>query len=215
MEAILIAGNEKRFKDALSDFRKYLIEEVGLERVSILRIGHLIDRLRIIWRLLRSVPHSQFLIYYFGHGSKKGWEAFDYKDLCPLFLKSRSQIFLINECCHAGSIIPILESCGALPQKMGVITSSPESEECHGREFMDELLQCWRNRENYDPEKHSYVIEKGGDFTVKKEVISTEQRDGWTIERVCLNVQTDPVEEVNFLCPRWGFVFDYLFFSKK
>lgn len=217
MKAILICGNEHRFVAELAEFRRYLRDEVGIKDITFLRANKFFHQLQLIFLLLKkAIPSGQLLVVYSGHGSGTRWQSsFAYRDLCLLISKSPNQVFLLDSSCHSGTILPILEASEVSPQKVGVITASLPEEKSYGNEFLDALKKCWRDHRVYTPEEHAYVFERGGDFSVRQEIIHTEKKGGWTIERELLEIVMEtPVEEVEHYCPRWGIVFDHLLFPK-
>src|SRR3989344_4301959 len=71
--------------------------------------------------------------------------SLSYKDLAQACSYPGGFLF-INDCCFSGSVIPIFEEQGILPEQAGVITSANSNEISHGNIFQQALLSSLGRR---------------------------------------------------------------------
>jgi len=165
--AIIIIGNEKRFFDNSIKLRDYLIKYAGIESIMIeaayLGIEQLEDKLRAAVVANKFSP--LLLIFYNGHGLKEGWAVnpnkyFRYETLVKILKERIGRTLLINDCCHAFSVMFAIQEASLAPENFGVIAACGENEESYG--ISESVLESWSKSEIYLPRgdtmREVYVI---------------------------------------------------------
>lgn len=149
--AILIAGDENRFKENLLKLQNYLIDNGLVCNVTFIKAEDL-DQTNLSEALLKK-PGEPILLVYNGHGYKDGWysrerRCFYYSRLAELIQKVSSPIYFINDCCYSFSVVDFLKRCSRLTPT-GLLSASPKNKVCYS--FICEIIESWQRGKIYNP----------------------------------------------------------------
>jgi hypothetical protein len=134
--AIVVVGNERRFMGAARPFVRYLRTKVGA-RVSVIRGAYLApDELSAALKgAIGVVPRdAPLLVAYLGHGLNGAWSfalehqekslRLPYEQVAETLARHPGPLVVLNDCCHAESIVPHLEKAGITPDRCLVLSAS-------------------------------------------------------------------------------------------
>ena len=134
--AIVVVGNERRFMGAARPFVRYLRTKVGA-RVSVIKGAYLApDELKAALQgAVTSAPKdAPLLVAYLGHGIDGAWSyALEHQDkplrlpyakVAETLARHDGPLVVLNDCCHAASIVPHLEKAGVTPERCLVLSAS-------------------------------------------------------------------------------------------
>lgn len=214
--AIIIAGSEERFVKSAQDVQQYLTKQARIGSACLIHSARMIPE-AFAYRLQRELFRQRglpTLLVYIGHGNKGAWVYDDNdggygirrKTLAQILTSIHSPLFLIDQSCHAGALIPQLEG-QKWTHPIGLIAACPADQETEG--CMDQILRSWRNRRVYDP--RDYPIHR---LRLGFSEIEVSLADG-TTESQTSTYQEEETEEIIYKDrPRWGKVMDHYFFAR-
>lgn len=159
--AVIVVGNEPRFMRDARAFARYLREQARCARVSVIRGANLFpaELDGALDGALRAVPRDEpLLLAYFGHGHRDGWGyalehqekyfLFPYEALAAKLGDRRGPLVVLNDCCHAESIVPRLEGVGVTPDRCLVI-SACAADEVIGPGTGEEVVKAWSDARDF------------------------------------------------------------------
>ena len=194
-QAILIAGNSRRFLDDLYSLRQFLVEAVGLRQSAVRLISAAYVDLGIIQhRLERAIGRrtkDPLLLVFSGHGNTDGWYLDDdrflsFEELAKMLTLGKRPVTVIGDCCHAMAAVAHFEKLRVPPERLSYIAASGADMTCRGG-LIGLVERNWRRRRpNVDFPTHRRTV-------VKKEEQETVVPD-------------------NAVPRRWGAILDYNFF---
>ena len=160
LHGLLISGEERRFVDETLDFQRYLISKVGLNSNNVRLIlctymgnDYIVEESQLFFeRLPRNGTICDVVLLYNGHGGKGTFfpndSSLSYEEWARVINNNGDFIFL-NNSCYAGSSIPAFLHLGLLPKKGLVIAASRRNELGYDAQFLDALIESYRNRQPF------------------------------------------------------------------
>lgn len=134
--AIIVVGHERRFMSAARPFARYLRERARCERVTVIRGAYLTPKelgASLRGAIKQVPPNEAVLLAYFGHGSQDAWGfalehqektlRFPYRTLAETLARHSGRIVIINDCCHAESLLPRLKEAGITSDRCLLISA--------------------------------------------------------------------------------------------
>ena len=160
-QAILIAGDEERHAGRVNKFLEFIQDNLEICRYSLNTIkgldkksmyGYLAQELQ-----LPRLKDEPVLILYNGHGTREGWATRDgeivmpYRGLAKIVESFvHGPFILINDCCHAESVIPAFEN-SSMPRENIEIFAACGVEEVSFGSMTGDILKTWQKGSCFDP----------------------------------------------------------------
>jgi hypothetical protein len=153
-DALLIAGNAKRFVEEAIDLQFYLRHALGMGRKRIHRsqTAYVCEWIfaDTVKRIIAQRAAPPLLVLYSGHGSVKGWalddtRMFSYEQLADALVKATRPVVIINDCCHAMAAASVFNARGLPPSRVCLIGAS-EADEIAAGGLLSYVLSNWQCR---------------------------------------------------------------------
>ena len=246
--AIIIVGNERRFMGAARPFAAYLRTKARCGRVTVITGAYKTpDELDAAVRsaLGRASDDEPVLVAYFGHGVDGAWSfalehqekplRLPYEKLAETLSRHDGPLVVLNDCCHAASLVPHLEKAGVRPDRCLLISAcgakeitipgtakEVETQWIEGKVFepvVEREQICKIDMTPYEPPMHVRAgrawknarIRLGNMFRPKRVrrptyIFVNSPPNGWAKHEESVTVRAFGL--------RWGATLDYLFFPK-
>lgn len=221
-KAILIAGDEKRFAEEVELFQEFLVQRRRMKAVYLIRTAYLesTELAKELEALVASCADEPLLFVYNGHGSRDGWEISRGRHkpggrllyqrlLSILFERYPSPLLLLNDTCHAGSMIGEVAGSALSLSPVGVIASSARDKKSYPG-LVAAVRQSWEERKVFDPATfRTQIVTASFERFPKPVIVRGRRRDRVVFRRL----KSSP-EKVRYGTPsrRWGRALDALFF---
>lgn len=153
MRALLVAGDEHRFRRESNLLRRFLTEKAGVDDIS-LEKGPYDDPKQIKGVLRRkldpalAVDDEPLLLAYSGHGNGNGWQIspgklVEYEFLGMLLAGYPGKVLFLNACCFAGAAVSFLKLRGVSGKRLSFIGVVDENDETGDEEFLARVMHNW------------------------------------------------------------------------
>lgn len=135
--AIIVVGNERRFMEAARPFARYLRTQARCARVTVIKGAYLTPKelgASLRGALKLAPADGAVLVAYFGHGLKGAWGfalehqektlRLEYAVLATTLAAHPGPLAILNDCCHAESLLPHLQKAGVTADRCLLISAS-------------------------------------------------------------------------------------------
>lgn len=152
--AILVAGNARRFIDTTHAFRSYLLSEqlITPKKVRILPTVYVAEEMfgYRISSAIAAKTAEPLLLLFCGHGNKFGWglddvRTFYYSLLAKMLLAGKRPVTILNDCCDAMAAKEAFEINLVSPKRLSFIGAAESGETTSGG-LAEIALNSWRQR---------------------------------------------------------------------
>lgn len=112
---------------------------------------------------------DRLVVIYLGHGGNGFWAVNDtvkypYDSLVSVLGAIPASVFIVNDCCHAGSLIKAINKAKMPPTRIGVLAACPENEIVYPGLTQD-ALEAWNNGNLYHPDDFRRIVLRIGELT--------------------------------------------------
>lgn len=196
--ALLIAGDEQRFLEGVTKFRKFLVDDLFFNPENIQVVlgsegaNHICVQTELFFKnAKRNGDSHNAVILYYGHGEVGKLfprEGVPYEEW-GRSIDSDFNFVFVNDSCYSGSSIPVFHKLGLLPDKGLVIASAGNHELSYGDKFLNTLIQLYsrgmipRIRRLGSKQKKVYKIKSTVDPRISNTRDSYVDHDGTIIIR--------------------------------
>ncbi len=160
-KAIVVAGGDKRFLDAIDEFQAYLRISAEVERIELLKTAYMAPP-ELAYRLAIAIGgHHEsadpLLLAYAGHGGQEGWNIsetvnFPYDTLTQIIAKSQRQLLVINDCCYAFALVDKFTEA-AIPHERVSVIAACGTDELSYSGTLRKVFESWKQKKAYIEEE--------------------------------------------------------------
>lgn len=181
--AMVIMGHDRPFYDEGQALISYLRRECGMKYVAEVhgwRRSPSSMQSVIMFHALRAA-REPFLLAYTGHGYHDGWYygkenhrkwlVLTYDWLTELLMQRQGPTLVLNDTCHAGSLIARLQAWDELHEACIIAATAPKGIAIG--DMTPDLIASWRERKPYAPRRREYV--KGRAFWERRAGIAHDR----------------------------------------